>query len=388
LEVLGVALGAAGLAAAIAVPSAIEALRRPRLEIRPSPWSPSGPVDWTFAAIQVHNKPLSAPFSRLLTREVAQGCVVDIDFFAWGTDERAMPTVPGRWSSHPEPIRSIPERPTIASVLAETTVFTAFYDATMDPREHDVPVGHVGEEVAVAVLTRGEGGFAWGKPRTRIQDGRIPIGNSATAPTASLSGSADQVSSAKRRSSSKISTMTSQSSSSRRSKKELIVGDSIDRRVCGGLSPSGLIPVLLIALALAGCGTKTLTKTVRLTETRTTRVVKRVTPPPLVLVPDQGGDLVYKPDEIGIGASSVINHIRWIGYGGALAVGRGKFPKNTCTPNCAEGTVTWVPVTVRLKERILCRGRLAYTLMAVDGAGFNGRYDALSAVIGAYREAC
>src|SRR5947208_13207097 len=109
-EEIAIGLGAAGLAAAVAVPTTIEALKRPRLEIVPSLWSPAGPVTWAFAAVQIRNRPMGAPFNRLLTRDAAQGCVVDLDFFEWGTDERVMPTVPGRWSSHPEPIRSVPSQ--------------------------------------------------------------------------------------------------------------------------------------------------------------------------------------------------------------------------------------------------------------------------------------
>jgi hypothetical protein len=169
LEIVGLGLGAAALLAAFGVPGGIEALKRPRLEIRPSPWSPSGPVPWTFAAVQVHNKPLGAPFNRLLSREAAQGCVVEIDFFRWGSEERVIPTVPGRWSSHPEPIRSVPSAAGTGAVYsasvsatgsAVSQTFSAVYDPSLDPREHDVPVSHAGEEVAVAIMMP-RGAFAF-----------------------------------------------------------------------------------------------------------------------------------------------------------------------------------------------------------------------------------
>ena len=107
---LGVILAIVGIVAAIIVPLSIEVLKRPRLEIVPTPWSPGGPVEWTFAVVQVLNKPLTGPLARLLSRQAAQGCVVDIDYFSWGLDEKLMPTVHGRWSSHPEPLRSVPAR--------------------------------------------------------------------------------------------------------------------------------------------------------------------------------------------------------------------------------------------------------------------------------------
>lgn len=144
--------------------------------------------------------------------------------------------------------------------------------------------------------------------------------------------------------------------------------------------------LLVVALISAGCGTKTVTRTV--TEMQTATVVRRATPPPLVLVPDQAGQLVYRPDTIGLGASAFIKNIRWRDYGSNLAIGRGLFASNDCNPNCADGKITWVPVTVRLRERILCRGRLAYTLMAVDGATFDNQFNPVGYVIGATREAC
>jgi hypothetical protein len=162
--VIELVLAAAGLGAAVGVPCGIEGMKRPRLDIVPSPWAPAGPVAWTFAAVQVHNRPMGAPFNRLLTRDPAQGCVVDFDFFKWGTDERVIPTVPGRWSSHPEPIRSVPNPdPRAVPSMPGTAIldpgwqrFASVYDATLSPREHDVAAGHAGEEVAIAILRAGE----------------------------------------------------------------------------------------------------------------------------------------------------------------------------------------------------------------------------------------
>ena len=110
MDILGAAALVVGVIA-LGVPPTIEALKRPRLDIiLVPPWSPAGPVAWTFAAVQVHNKPLAGPLGRLLTRQAAQGCVVDIDYFKWGRPdgERVNSTVPGRWSSHQEPIRWVP----------------------------------------------------------------------------------------------------------------------------------------------------------------------------------------------------------------------------------------------------------------------------------------
>lgn len=181
----GLVLGAAALGAAFVVPVAIEALKRPRLDIISSPWSPAGPVAWTFAAVQVHNKPLAGPLGRLLTRQAAQGCVVDIDYFKWGPDGERVKTVPGRWSSHQEPIRWVPSPPATpvapytggTASLSTEPGFSPVYDRTLDPRQHDVPVSRAGEEVAVAILRAGEAfAFstesydynAWGNPAWKL----------------------------------------------------------------------------------------------------------------------------------------------------------------------------------------------------------------------------
>ena len=183
----GVILGAIGIGAAIVIPTGIETFERPRLDIRPSPWSAEGPVDWTFATVRVRNKPTFRPVRKLLTRQAAQACVVELEYFRWGTDDKALPTIPGRWSSHPQPIRYAPFGTTPSAPMgtyppstpvqpytggtastvgvpmsmgpapsgapAPRTTFDAYFDASLDSRQQDVTVGPEGEEVAVAILT-------------------------------------------------------------------------------------------------------------------------------------------------------------------------------------------------------------------------------------------
>jgi hypothetical protein len=131
---------------------------------------------------------------------------------------------------------------------------------------------------------------------------------------------------------------------------------------------------LLVAFAVvAGCG-KTVTKTVRVTKTQTTTVVKRIAAPPeAVFVPDREGELVFKPEVIDLSDTAAITHIRWSRYGGGLAIGRGTFPLPGCVPTCAKGKIFWVGVTVTLKNRGPCRGRVAYSWMELDGPGFKSR---------------
>lgn len=104
----GTILGVVAIAVAVAVPFGIERLKRPRLEIVSSQWSPPGFVLWTFATVRIRNRPLSKVLDKLLTRQPVQGCTADIDFYHWDSDACTF-TVPGRWSSAPEPLRLAPE---------------------------------------------------------------------------------------------------------------------------------------------------------------------------------------------------------------------------------------------------------------------------------------
>lgn len=136
------------------------------MEIIASQWSSSGPTPWTFATIRVRNKPLVSPLAILLTRQAAQRCVVDLDYFRWGTDERVIPTVPGRWSSHQKPTRSLPYAAEMPVPLSGGTAGVInkggyggvgdIYDPALDPLQQDVAVGDSGEEIAVAILRDGQ----------------------------------------------------------------------------------------------------------------------------------------------------------------------------------------------------------------------------------------
>jgi hypothetical protein len=194
---LGIILGIVAVVAAFAVPLGIEAFKRPRLEITPSSWSSVGPVNWTFATVRVRNRPVWWGVRKLLTRQAAQACEVDLEFYRWGTEEKLLPTIPGRWSSHQQPIRSVPSsgsasyqpygspvRPNdggTASTYSNQpsgivtvgppasgapapdppSTFAGFFDASLDPRQQNVAVSPDGEEVAVAILTTARGAFAF-----------------------------------------------------------------------------------------------------------------------------------------------------------------------------------------------------------------------------------
>jgi hypothetical protein len=193
MAIAALVLAVVGIVAAFAAPATIEVLKRPRLEITPTPWAPMGPTAWTFATVQIRNMPITAPLARRLMRQAAQGCVVDIDFFRWGTGDKVFPTVPGRWSSHPEPTRSVPSSvdPFIPAIVSGGTAstsmesgFSATFDRTLDPPQQDVGVSQDGEEVAVAILRTGEAfAFstesynhnAWGNPDWRLDRGTYRV---------------------------------------------------------------------------------------------------------------------------------------------------------------------------------------------------------------------
>jgi hypothetical protein len=161
-------------------------VQRPRLEITESIWPQEGRFPWTFAVFQVHNKPLSAFFGTFLTRQIAQGCVAEINFFKWGTDEKIFPTtISGRWSSHNPPITWMKE-PTGVVVTAVTAIprqsmdqgYSGVYDPTpsLDPPDQNIAASERGEEVAVAVLTTvgGIGAYAWSKESYMYEDWKNP----------------------------------------------------------------------------------------------------------------------------------------------------------------------------------------------------------------------
>ena len=211
MAIAGLVLAAVAIVVAIVIPFVIERLKRPSLEIAAGEWRTPAPLSRTFAVVRVRNKSVAAPFSKSLTREVAQGCVVEIDFCRGADRERVFPTLRGRWSSHPQPISLVPSRAvtpytgpsasvapapyaggtispdiytgvTTGDVVPDSggTVstfsypggrspapyaggttpvrmnYTNSFDPTLDPPQQDVGASQEGEEVAVAILRDGK----------------------------------------------------------------------------------------------------------------------------------------------------------------------------------------------------------------------------------------
>ena len=145
----GLILAAIAIVVAIAIVFYVEWLKRPRLEIVTAIWQPPRPVQWTFAVVQVRNRPLGWPFRWLLLRSTAIACEALVEFREPGNRQLAISAVPARWSGQPEPLRSVQVpgnggKPALA----------LHYDESMVPasRRLDIPPDVDGHELAVAVL--------------------------------------------------------------------------------------------------------------------------------------------------------------------------------------------------------------------------------------------
>jgi hypothetical protein len=224
MVIAGLVIAIVAVVAAVVIPLGIEQLKRPQLEIVPSQWSPPEFVPWTFATVRIRNKPVAIwGVRRLLSREIAQACSVEIDY---GEVDSAAPflKLPGRWSSVREPLRfllpggdeitdpfsSTPVTgvgPPVSGGTAPTYTFEppqigtlsaagaavppqgsgiariprrvrVIYDPTLDPGKLDISVSPDGEEVAVAIL-RDREAYAfttasynypsWGNPEWKLE---------------------------------------------------------------------------------------------------------------------------------------------------------------------------------------------------------------------------
>lgn len=197
--VLPVAIAAIVLA--VVIPVGIEVLKRPRLTIAPEPWSAAGPVGWVFAVVRVRNGPLSRPWSLLLRRDSATACDVTAEFRRKGQG-LAIPAVRCRWSAAPEPIRQVPLPESALRELSTASAsasggpperwsnIVAAYASTFDPEavpqsfELDIAPTEDGYEVAVAILLRDRGAFAFSaesyaygfaKPEWRLERGEYEV---------------------------------------------------------------------------------------------------------------------------------------------------------------------------------------------------------------------
>jgi hypothetical protein len=210
---------------ALGVPFTIEAVKRPRLKIAPTEWRNPVFVPWTFATVRVYNEPVGALLKNLLARQSAHGCRAEIDYYLWDSTARFL-TVPGRWSSLPEPLRFVPSSqatappppggrtvyppvdtpvsggtaPTTFSyglpasgapalpviqgssgTASEQSAYRVVYDPSRDSGQCDIAVSDEGEQIAVAIL-REDKAFAfstesykytgWENPSWRLELGK------------------------------------------------------------------------------------------------------------------------------------------------------------------------------------------------------------------------
>lgn len=79
-----------------------------------------------------------------------------------------------------------------------------------------------------------------------------------------------------------------------------------------------------------------------------------------VFTPTRGGaGVAVRPRRLRVGRHSVLDAIRWLSYGGPVAVGSGRVLVDDCDPGCATGTVREQPAVVTLDgPRTVCRARV------------------------------
>jgi hypothetical protein len=196
VDALGVAGLVVGSMALLEAPYMVR-LQRPKLEIEPVTWQPTGPLpSMTFASAQVFNKPLPGPLG-FLNRDAAEACEIAIDFFTWGdvaSRKRVFDTIKGRWDSHREPLKisrvvsssSLPGSvvtspptgyagaadpanygggtmsasypgtvPVSGGYSSNTAAWYVEYDPSLDSPQQDISVGSDRGQVSVAILKDG-----------------------------------------------------------------------------------------------------------------------------------------------------------------------------------------------------------------------------------------
>jgi hypothetical protein len=91
-------------------------------------------------------------------------------------------------------------------------------------------------------------------------------------------------------------------------------------------------------------------------------------------------DGAVRPTEITVGMQNVIMNITWSEWSQNQAVGNGQQELNNCQPDCAQGQVTWEPVTITLSDAQPAEGSsggYAFTQITEadqNGNGVNAQY--------------
>jgi hypothetical protein len=76
-----------------------------------------------------------------------------------------------------------------------------------------------------------------------------------------------------------------------------------------------------------------------------------------------GYDSRVRPRRVYFGAHEWIEKLRWSTWNGSVAKGRGIYPTNDCTPDCAGGHFTRRRVLVRFSRPRWCYGAYRYKLL-------------------------
>jgi hypothetical protein len=175
--------------AALILPFAIERKRRPKLRIELGEWKPEQRVDWEFAPVRIINEPLSGIWGLLLTRQSAEGCIVNFTIRAAGQEKALLSGLPGRWSGTPEPYRSDTQLDQAGRLV---TIETFDHTLVPDSFRFNVPSTGGAEEVALVVFRDGAAyafnSWSYAHPKWRKPDWKLEPGTYEVVVRASATG--------------------------------------------------------------------------------------------------------------------------------------------------------------------------------------------------------
>jgi hypothetical protein len=146
---LGIWLAVLAILIALSLPVLIDRVKRPRLAIIPTSWSPSFPTAWSFATFAVYNRPRR--LARLFSTDTAAGCRAFADVRKPNTQDFVLRGIQLGWSHKPQPLNTNPDG---------TTRFAP--ERTPERIWADLPAGDTGFEVAAAILHDDGTAYAFG----------------------------------------------------------------------------------------------------------------------------------------------------------------------------------------------------------------------------------
>jgi hypothetical protein len=141
LGLISVIAAVVGILVAIAIPLEIERRKRPSLTIeRADDLNAPAPNPFRLAHLRVTNQPLAGKLGKLLLRNAATGCRVDVVFKSRSDGKETY--IPGRWSGLAEPLELhvLPTGQFARTYRQEAVPPTLVLDLSPDPAGHHVGI--------------------------------------------------------------------------------------------------------------------------------------------------------------------------------------------------------------------------------------------------------